>query len=168
MSEIFRYVLASLIYLLLQVFLFNHLSLFQVATPFVFVLFLFTLPLDLNRTALYLLSFGVGLAVDVLSEGSATGLHAFACTLAISLRPSIINAISSSNVRSSTDISIRNQNTLWLTSLLLPLIFTHHLAYFYLEAMSLEHFFYTFLKVISSTIYTFSIAILLAYLFYKR
>jgi hypothetical protein len=168
MSEILRYILAFVMYLLLQIFLFNHLTLFQVATPFVFVLFLFTLPLDLNRTALYLLSFAVGLAVDVFSEGGATGLHAFACTLAVAARPLVLNITSSSNVRSSSDITIRNQNTIWLSSLLLPLIFIHHLAYFYLEAMSFQYFFYTLLKVVSSTAYTFAIAILLAYLFYKR
>jgi hypothetical protein len=168
MSDLIKYTLSLLVYLFLQVFLFNQLTIFQVATPFVFLLFLFTLPFDLSKTALYLLTFGVGLLVDVLSESSATGLHAFSGLLAISLRELVFNAITSSNVRSGSEISIRNQNTIWLVSLLLPLIFVHHLVYFYLEAMSFQHFFYTLLKVISSTAYTFSISLLIAYLFYKR
>mgnify|MGYP006266855573 CR=1 FL=1 len=168
MSDVIKYGLAGIGYLLLQVLLFNQLVLFQVATPFVFLLFLFTLPLDLSKTVLYLLAFGMGLLVDVLSESSATGLHAFACVLAVGARGFVLHAITSSNVRSGSDISIRNQNTIWLSSLLLPLIFIHHLTYFYLEALSVQHFFYTLLKVVSSTCYTFAIAILGAYLFYKR
>lgn len=168
MSDLLRYGLAFLLYLVLQVWLFNHLTLFQVATPFVFVLFLFTLPFDLNRSVLYLLAFGMGLTVDMLSENMATGLHAFACVLAMAAREPLLNTLTSSNVRAGSEVSIRNQNSIWLASFLLPLIFVHHLAYFYLEAMTFSRFFYTFLKVLASSVYTFFICGLLAYLFYKR
>ncbi|MEM9987511.1 MAG: hypothetical protein AAF804_20655 [Bacteroidota bacterium] len=168
MNEVLKYSVSWLIYLFFQVFLFNYLVLFQVATPFVFLLFVLTLPFDLPKYILYPLAFFMGLCVDIFSENLATGLHAFSALLVIGLRPYLLSLIASSNVRNVTEISFASQTNIWVASFLFPLIFIHHLAYFLLEAMTFSNFLYTLWKVVASSIYTFLWTFLLAFIFYKR
>lgn len=168
MSEIIKYGLAVLVYLFFQVFLFNDLVLFHVATPFVFLLFLFTLPIHTPVPLQYVIAFATGMLVDMLGTPQAIGLHAFACVLAIGGRSQLLSIIGTSQSRNAQDLDLRSQNSTWYISFLLPLIFIHHLAYFFLEDFTFQYFFHTLLKVISSTIYTFIICYLLTHLFYKK
>lgn len=168
MNSLLKYILAGLGYLFFQVVLLNHMDILGVAIPFVFILFLFTLPFDTPQPVLYLTAFFMGLSVDILSETYATGLHTFSSLLAMGFRNRWVEIVSSSNFRNLGEISLANQSPLWYVSFLLPLIFIHHLAYFYLEAFTLAHFFFTLLKVVSSTLYTFFISFILCYIFYNR
>lgn len=168
MNEILRNVLAWGLFLFFQVFLFNYLTLYQVAKPFVFVLFLLMLPVQMPKYLLYPLAFLTGLMVDIFSENMATGLHAFSALLAMGLRSYWLNLLSPSNLRSAAEIDLRDQNMVWLMSYLFPLIFIHHLAYFLLEAMTFSNFLFTLGKVLGSSLYTSVWVILLTYVFYKR
>ncbi|WNJ16711.1 hypothetical protein [Pontibacter sp. G13] len=168
MSGVFNRILACILYLLAQVFLFNDMTLFQVATPFVFLLFLFTLPMATSTAVLYLVTFGFGITMDILSENVATGLHTFSALLAMGVRRPIVAMTASSNIRNAGDVNFASQGSLWWASFLLPLIFVHNFSYFLLEAFSFDGFFHTLWKVVASTLYTFVICYMLAYLFYKK
>ena len=65
---------------LLQAVLFNHICLFNIAVPFVFITFIMRLPLSININLLIALSFFTGLSVDVFSD--TQGMNALACTAA--------------------------------------------------------------------------------------
>lgn len=168
MSRFLTYGLAGLVYIFAQVMLFNHLTIMEAATPFVFLLFLFTLPLATPLWLSYILAFVVGLTVDILSEAAPTGLHAFSCVLAISLRAPWAAYITASNFRSLAEINFSNQSVVWFASFLLPLIFVHHLAYFLLEAMQWSLLWVSLGKVILSTLYSFLLIFILTYLFYRK
>ncbi|MEM7369096.1 MAG: hypothetical protein AAF587_10895 [Bacteroidota bacterium] len=168
MSEILKYGVAFLIYLFFQVFLFTDLVLFQLATPFIFLLFLFMLPVDTPIPLQYVIAFVLGLLVDVLTTPQAIGLHAFSCLLAVGARSRLLPIIGTSQMRHVQELDLKSQNSTWYITFLLPLIFIHHLAYFFLEDFTFQYFFHTLLKVISSTIYTFIICYLLTHLFYKK
>lgn len=72
--------------ILAQVLIFNHIMLFNVAVPFVFIYFIIRLPMSLNTNWLLTLSFLAGTAVDIFSD--TLGLNALACTiLAMVKRP---------------------------------------------------------------------------------
>jgi hypothetical protein len=160
--------MAGLLYLFFQFFLFNQLTLFRVAVPFVFLLFLFTLPFTLPTPALYLIAFMTGLVMDLFGETETVGLHAFSCLLAISLRGTVAELVTSSSYRGRAEISFRNQPLIWYVSILAPLILVHHLFYFFLEAFTFSGFFFTLLKVIASGLYTFAFCFIFSYLFYMR
>lgn len=168
MNEIIRYTAAGLVYLFLQVYFFDHLILWRVARPAVFMLFLLTLPFGLPAAARYLIAFGMGLLVDWLGATPILGLNAFAALLAVALRERLAQAITVSNVRSADEISIRNQSALWLVSLLLPLMLVFHLSYFWLEDFSFQRILTTLWKTGLSTLYTFGLSFALVYLFYRR
>ena len=168
MGRIIWNIIAFVLYLFLQVTLQEEMVLFQVATPFFFIIFLFTLPFNTPLPVLYLIAFGMGLTVDVFSWQTTNGIHAFSALMAISLRGRLAELISTTNFRNLSEISFQNQSVTWYVSYLLPLIFIHHFFYFFLEAFTFQYFFFTLVKILSSTIYTFVIGYALCYLFYSK
>jgi hypothetical protein len=168
MNEIIKYSVSFLIYLIFQVFLFNYFTLFHAATPFLFLMFLFMLPLNVPLPAMYLLAFLTGLSVDVLSDGYANGLHAFSALLAVSARIPVARLVASSNIRNASEISLKEQSMVWYATFLFPLIVIHHTAYFMLEAFSFQHFSFTLLKIVSSSIYTFLLCYAICFIFYRK
>ncbi|MEL7341713.1 MAG: hypothetical protein AAGM67_14630 [Bacteroidota bacterium] len=168
MNQIIRYILAFLVYLVLQLGLFNHLGLWDVAMPFVFLLFLFTLPFDWPVPVVLGVAFATGLTMDVLSSSTANGLHAFACVFAVGTRERIAALASGSNIRSINEMSLRDQSSFWFVIYLFSLILLHNLAYFFLEVLSFDGFLRTLLKIGASTIYTFLLCFALGFIFYKR
>lgn len=168
MFSIIRLILAFFAYLLLQIMLFNELTLFNFVTPFVYLLFLFMLPLSIPTTIVYLLAFGMGLMVDMISETYMDGIHAFSALLSVACRRYILNITLPASFRESNEVAWHNQSHVWYAVYLLPLIFIHHLAYYFLEAFSFAHFFRSFFQVISGTIYTFAVCYALCIIFYKR
>ncbi len=168
MSQIIRHIFAFFVYLVLQIALFNHLGIGDVAVPFVFLLFLFLLPFDYPLPIVMGIAFLTGLSVDVMTESAASGLHAFACVLAVWPREQLAALVSGSNFRSVSELNFRDQSALWFAIYLGSLIFLHNLAYFFLEAMSFQGFFMTIFKILASTLYTFLLCVILSFIFYKR
>ncbi len=71
---------------LVQVLICNHIVLFNVAVPLVFIYFIVRLPLSLSTNWLLTLSFLLGLSVDVFSD--TPGVNALACVLlAVAKKP---------------------------------------------------------------------------------
>ncbi|MEM7656242.1 MAG: hypothetical protein AAF399_08960 [Bacteroidota bacterium] len=168
MTDLIKYGLAGILILFFQLFLFNDLELFGIATPFVFLTFLIMLPVNSPFPLQLALAFVIGLVMDLAAGPPALGLHAFSCVLLIGARHLLLPLITPTQVRSVEDIQMGNQTFIWYIGLFLPLIFLHHLAYFFLEDFSFRFFFSTFWKVISSTIYTFLVSMLLVQLFYRK
>ena len=68
-----------LLLILLQVLIFNHIMLFNVAVPFVFIYFIVRLPIGMSKSLLFTLSFLLGFLVDIFSD--TPGLNSLACVL---------------------------------------------------------------------------------------
>ena len=168
MNQIIRYGLAWLGYVIAQILLFDYMVAFQVAIPFVFLVFFLTLPFDTGKGMLYILAFATGLVIDLLSSQGTVGLHSLSLLVLVGMREPVVNLISTTNVRSIKEISLQGQNGIWIATYFLPLILGYQLTYFLFEALTFSHFGITLLKVVGSTFYTFILAILITYVFYKR
>ena len=116
----------------------------------------------------YILAFGMGLAIDAFSDSYATGLHAFSTLFAIAARSRVLQLLGASGARGMDEFVFENQSLIWYVAYILPIIFIHHFAYFFLETFTFDHFFYTLLKVLSNTVYTFLVCYLLCVIFYRR
>ncbi len=169
-NELPKHIAISLSLMILQVIIFNYLDLFNVASPFIFLAFIFMLPINLPNSVYYVICFVCGLIIDIFSSPVTLGIHASSTLLAGSLRKPILFLISntSSFSRALDEISLSRQDYLWYVLYLLPLIFIHHLAYFILESYPIKYFGWTILKIFSSTIYTFVFTYLISLVFYKR
>ena len=73
-----RFFLAAVLLVLLQVWVFNYIFLFKVATPFVYIYTLMLLPLNVSVSALLWRAFIIGMFLDILS--GVPGLHAASLT----------------------------------------------------------------------------------------
>lgn len=85
-KDLIFYILLFIVMVLVQVLICNHILLFGVAAPLVFVYFIIRLPMGLSTNWLLTLSFILGLTVDIFSD--TPGVDSLACTLlAIARRP---------------------------------------------------------------------------------
>ena len=73
---------------LLQVTVFNHICLFNLAVPFVFIYFIVRLPITMSINWILTLAFILGLIVDIFSD--THGMHALACTITAMSRRRIL------------------------------------------------------------------------------
>ncbi|MCH5230929.1 MAG: rod shape-determining protein MreD [Muribaculaceae bacterium] len=89
-KTIIKYFIIFWICVLLQVLIFNHIVLFHVAVPLIFIYFIIRLPINLKLPYLFTLAFLLGLIVDILSD--TPGVNALACILIAALRTPIYYA----------------------------------------------------------------------------
>lgn len=78
-KEIILYTVLFLVMILVQVLICNHIALFNVAVPLVFIYFIIRLPIGINLSLLFTLAFLLGFSVDLFSD--TLGVNALACTL---------------------------------------------------------------------------------------
>lgn len=83
-KEILKYLLLFIVLVIAQVVVFNHLCLFNVAIPLVFIYLIIKLPVDLSVNWTLSVAFFLGLAVDIFSN--TQGVNALACTCIAGLR----------------------------------------------------------------------------------
>lgn len=83
-KEILHYIILFIGVVLLQVLICNHIALFNVALPIIFIYFIIKLPISLNPGVLFTLSFLTGLIIDIFSD--TPGVNALACTLTAGIK----------------------------------------------------------------------------------
>lgn len=165
-TKVVQLVLAALLMMFFQIYLMNHLILFNVAVPFIYILFLFMLPTTISTEIEFALGFLLGLIVDITSD--TFGVNASAVLFALAAKRIMVRFYSPSSLRDSGEINLTNQNFVWYVIYLLTLIFVHHTVYFLLEAFSFQFFGHTLLKIVASTIYSFAINYIICITFYKK
>lgn len=163
-----RHIAIFVIYLVLQVFVFNNFTLFDLATPHLFLVFLLMMPISFRFPSVILIAFFAGLVLDLFSFDAFKGIHAFSCVLMMSLRNAWIKVFTSQvTYHGSEEYFLQSQPAAWYAQYLFPLILIHHLAYYFLEAFSFENAGLTLLKVGSSTLFTFALGFIFTLIFHK-
>lgn len=151
-------------YVLLQVLLFNKMVLWGKGFAFVYVGYLLTFPFELGVIPAMLIGFVTGVSVDVFSN--TLGIHAAASVLLMYSRPFLLNLLTPHGGypvgASPRPVSMGFG---WFSTYAIILIFIHHLFLFFVEAGSFHLFFLTLQKVIISTLFTYSVVMILQYLF---
>lgn len=89
-KDILKFTAIFIIVVLAQVLICNHIVLFGVAVPIVFVYFIIRLPIGMNTNILLTLSFLLGLLIDIFSD--TPGVNALACTLIAMAKKNILFA----------------------------------------------------------------------------
>ncbi|MDE6811565.1 MAG: rod shape-determining protein MreD [Muribaculaceae bacterium] len=76
--------------ILMQVLIFNHIMLFNLAVPFVFIYFIVRFPIGVSGSWAITFAFIMGLIVDIFSD--TLGVNALACTILAGVKPSVFYA----------------------------------------------------------------------------
>lgn len=89
-KDVIVFTLLFIIMLVVQVLICNHIAIFNVAVPIIFIYFIIRLPISLGKGGLFTLSFLLGLCVDIFSD--TPGINALACTLLSGLKRPVFYA----------------------------------------------------------------------------
>ena len=157
-------VISFFIYLLYQVLILKNIVLFNTAFCFLYVAYLFFLPVDANNLVLMLVGFAMGFTIDIFYD--SLGLHAFACVFVMYVRNYYLQTITpQGGYDSSATPSIVTNGIQWFLVYTFPLVFLHHAVLFFTEAGGFDMFWFTLWKVITSTLFTTIVTVIVQYLF---
>lgn len=166
--SIVRHIAAFFLFVFLQVFLFNKLSLIMNDRIHLIVVFLLMLPFAMNPALLMITAFFTGFAVDLLSHNLFYGVHSFAAVLMVWLRRPWVSLFTNRvTFRNPEDFDIRGQTLSWVFYYLLFLIFVHEFTYYMLDKFSFAQFHITLFKTVMGTLLTLFVSYLVFFLFYR-
>ncbi len=153
-KEIIKFALMFVALTLCQVVVFNHICLFGVAIPLVFIYFIVKLPVTLGISWVMTLSFLIGLTVDVMSN--TQGMNALACTLlAVTRLPVLHLYMPRQDAISNPEPSMRTLGAAIFMKYALTLSAVYCTLFFSIEAFAFFTPMRMLLKIVSSTLLTF-------------
>jgi hypothetical protein len=165
-TEIIKNIFRALLLILLQVLIVQNINLGSYIIMLPYVLIIIMLPFETPRLMLLGISFLTGVIIDFFYDSS--GLHASACTLMGFGRYYVLKFISP---REGYDAGVKptvgDMGLAWYLSYAGTLVLLHHLFFFYMEVFRFSEFFRIFLRVILSSIFTFTLIYLIQFLFYS-
>lgn len=150
-----------------QLFILNRINFLGHINPFLYVLFIMSLPLNTPKWLLLLLGFFTGFVIDVFSD--SIGLHIAATVLLAYLRPLIISILGlkqDMDLNLSPSIKIFGFRVYFFYASVLVIV--HHFVLFYLEIFRFQDFFYTFYRALASSIFTLTLILIAQYLFMEK
>jgi rod shape-determining protein MreD len=166
-NEITRNTVRFFILLFVQVLIIKNIDLGRFINPFLYVLFIISLPFETPRMLLLLLAFIMGLAIDLFYD--TLGMHAAASVFMAFCRPAVFNFFAPrEGYESGIQPGIRNMGLTWFISCSSVLILLHHFVLFYLEVFRFSEFFSTFFRVIMSSLFTLGLCVLSQYLLNRK
>lgn len=157
-------IISFFIYLLYQVLILKNIVLFNTAFCFLYVSYLFFLPVEANPLFLMFVGFLMGFSIDIFYD--SLGLHAFSCVLVMYVRNYWLSLITpQGGYDSSSTPSIAINGMQWFLMYTFPLVFLHHSVLFFIEAGGFGMFWFTLWKIITSAIFTTIVTVVVQYLF---
>ncbi|MHA4894535.1 rod shape-determining protein MreD [Pedobacter sp. PWIIR3] len=154
------------ILILFQILLLRNMSFYNLANPFIYVLFLLLLPFSTPNLLLYLIAFITGLTIDAFYD--TLGVHTAACVVLVFVRILFISVSVSRDNFDEPEPTLGNMGFKWFLLYASLCIFSHHIVLFLLETFRLTEFSYTIVRSLLSSVFTLFIVLLIEFIFYNR
>jgi rod shape-determining protein MreD len=150
----------------IQVFLLKNITLYDLSTPYLYILFILLLPFETPNILLFALSFILGLTIDAFYD--TPGLHASACVLLAFVRILFISiTVQKDGFDNEPEPTLSIMGFRWFFTYALILTLFHHLFLFNLEVFRLTEIQYTLGRVVLSAIFTVFLMLVSGLLFFK-
>ena len=124
------------ILILLQVLILDHIHFLGYINPYLYLAFIIFLPLKTNRIYVLILSFVLGLSIDIFNDSG--GVHAGASVAVAYLRPLIVRLSFGINYDLNT-IKLNSAKLSTQILFILIMVFVHHLIMFSLSYFSINY-----------------------------
>lgn len=161
-NRILRYIAIFVLLLLLQVLLFNNIEFSGYVNPYIYILFILLLPVEIPSWLLLIISFALGLLVDFFT--GTPGMHCASTVLAGFVRPYVLRIISPRDgYEPGAGPSMLIYGFRWFLIYASVIVVVHHLALFYLEVFRFADFFRTMLRVLLSSLFSVTFILLLEF-----
>lgn len=155
-KEILKYLLLFLILVVAQVIVFNHLCLFNVAVPLVFIYFIIKLPVNLPVNWALTFSFLIGLTVDIFSN--TQGMNALACTILAAVRIPVLRLyFPREDDMTNPEPSLRTLGPGVYMKYLISTVAIYCALFFFIEAFTFYNWTLMLMRILASTLLTFII-----------
>lgn len=141
-----KYIFQFIVVVLLQVLLFNNMDYFYLVSPYIYIIFLLDLPLNVKTPSLMLIAFLLGLTVDYFSN--TMGLHTSACVLIGFLRNGYLKVLFSQLEFKFQQPSIIQFGLTEYLKYAVGMVGLHHIALFMMESLSFNNFGFLLLRII--------------------
>lgn len=138
---------------LLQILVLNRIEYLGFINPYLYILFILTLPFELPSWAVLLIAFLTGLSIDLFSF--TPGVHLSATVFLGFMRNIVLSILEPRDgYETGTSPSVASYGWGWFLRYSILLVACHHIFLFTVEAFSFSHFNNTLLKFVSSSAFT--------------
>ena len=135
MNRALIHIIRFVLLVVAQILLVNHIRLGGYVHPYIYLIFVMLLPINMPGWQLLLSGFGIGLVIDLFM--GTLGMHAGATTLMAFCRPGIIKLVSGSlKFDSIREPNLSQLDFLWFLRYTLCMVFVHNFTLFMLEGFS--------------------------------
>lgn len=166
-SEIIKNIVRLLVFVLLQVLVFNNIRFSGFINPYVYVIPILMLPFETPILVAMLFGFSSGLLVDMFQDSA--GMHAGAALLMSYARSFVLKLFSP---REGYDVSasptLHYLGTSWYISYSGILIFIHHIFYFFVEAFSFREIGQTLIRIGASSLFSIILVIVFQMFIFRK
>jgi len=151
----------------MQVFLLKNITLYNLSTPYLYILFILLLPFEMPNIILFALAFILGLTIDAFYD--TPGLHAASCVILAFVRILFISiTVQKEGFDNEPEPTMSNMGFRWFFTYALILTLFHHFFLFNLEVFRFSEIPYTLSRFVLSSIFTVFLMLLIGFLFYRR
>ena len=162
-----RNILRFFTVILLQVLLLDNIQLGGYLNPYFYVIFIILLPFEVPNWFLLLIAFILGFTIDLFN--GTPGIHAAATVFMAFMRPFALKSFSPRDgYESGTYPRMHFYGIEWFAKYTLFLVLAHNVALFFIETFRFSDIFYTFIRIILSTILTTMIILISQFFIYRK
>ncbi|WP_353137254.1 rod shape-determining protein MreD [Pseudopedobacter sp.] len=166
-SVLFKNILRFIILIFAQVFLLKNMVFYNLNVPFLYILFILLLPFETPTWLLFVLSFLLGIIIDLFND--TLGLHAAACIVLALMRVFFINiTVQKDNYDSDPEPTLGIMGFRWFFFYTVLLTLIHHFFLFNLEVFRLSEIGGTLSRVFISSGLTIVLIFVTELVFYKK
>ena len=151
----------------IQVFLLKNITLYNLSTPYFYILYILLLPFDTPNLFLFISSFLLGLTIDAFYD--TPGLHAAACVLLAIMRILFISiTVQKEGFDNEPEPTLSIMGFRWFFTYTLILTLVHHFFLFSLEAFNFSDLKYIIGRLILSSMFTVFLILISGLLFFRK
>jgi rod shape-determining protein MreD len=151
----------------LQVFLLKNINMYDLSTPYLYILFILLLPFETPNILLFILAFILGITIDAFYD--TPGLHAASCILLAFVRILFISiTVQKDGFDNEPEPTLSIMGLRWFFTYALVLTLFHHFFLFNLEAFNISELQYMIGRVVMSSLFTVFLMLLSGLLFFRR
>ena len=164
MNKTLLNILRFVLLVIIQVLVINHIQLGGYVHPYIYLIFVMLMPINIPGWQLLLSGFGIGLAIALFT--GPPGMHAGATTLMAFCRPAIIRLVSGNqkfeNIR---EPNIQQLGFPWFLRYTLCMVTIHNFTLFMLEGFTFHLIGQALLRILLSVPVSIFLILLILYLF---
>ncbi|MDF2431965.1 MAG: hypothetical protein JWP44_1596 [Mucilaginibacter sp.] len=159
--------LRFIILVFIQVFLLKNVTLYNLSTPYLYILFILLLPFETPNVLLFALAFIMGLTIDAFYD--TPGLNAASCVLMAFVRILFISiTVQKDGFDNEPEPTLSIMGLRWFFTYTLVLTLFHHFFLFNLEAFSFSELQYTLSRFLLSSVFTVFLILISGLIFFRR